>query len=379
VVAAAGNDASSTFAYPASYDGVISVSAVNINRNRAYYSNFGSAIDVAAPGGDDTTGRLILSTSADDTVSPIREAYVLLQGTSMATPHVSGVLALMKSVYPALTPADVEELLSQGLLTDDLGATGRDNIFGWGLINASKAVQIAEDLADGGGITLEPVVCTGASELNFGSFANQLPLSITNCGTGTLIVEDIQVADPWLSVTPVSADANGVGNYSVSVDRSQLVEGQNFSSITILTNDRSVIVQVIVEQADPGTQDNADAGVHYVLLIDADTGDVVQEQQVFAELGAYAYAFTDIPAGRYQILAGSDADNDLFICDPGEACGGWPVLDSQQPEISVTGDLDNLNFSTSFNAGIVSNQAAGSTGNPALTRRSAYRGANGSR
>ena len=119
LVSAAGNQSSSQFSYPASYDGVISVSAVNINKARASYSNFGSRVDIAAPGGDSSTRDvngdgvpdLILSTSADDSNSfGIRDSYALLQGTSMASPHVAGVVALMKSIYPALTIGDFEEL-----------------------------------------------------------------------------------------------------------------------------------------------------------------------------------------------------------------------------------------------------------------------------
>ncbi len=393
VVAAAGNDNSSQFAYPASYEGVISVSAVNINRLRAPYSNFGSAIDVAAPGGDSNTGDsnldgvldVVLSIGADDSGPGIQEAYTLLQGTSMASPHVAGVLALMKSVYPELTPADVDELLSRGLLTDDLGPAGRDNTYGWGLVNALKAVQVAENLAAGGGITLEPSVCTSAAELNFGNFADALPLSVTNCGTGTLVVDSVVAADPWVTVTPNVVDANGVGGYTVRIDRDQLPVGRSFSSLSITTNDPDApvnVVQVIVEQPEPGTLGTGDAGVHYVLLIDAFTGDVLQEREVSAVDGFYDFTFAGVPTGQYQIIAGSDADNDLFICDPGEACGAWPVLDSEQPEIFVDQDIENLNFTTSFNAGVVSNQGVGATSErPAALqrRRSAYRGPNGER
>lgn len=387
VVAAAGNDSSSEFAYPASYQDVISVSAVNIDQNRAPYSNFGSAIDVAAPGGDSSTGDsnldgavdLILSTGADDTVTPTQEAYTLLQGTSMATPHVAGTIALMKSIYPALKTADLEDLLSQGLLTDDLGAPGRDNIFGWGLINALKAVQVAQDLA-GGGVTLEPALCTSASELNFGNFAEALPLTITNCGTGVLVVENIVASEPWVTVTPNSVDTNGVGSYTVRADRSQLPVGRNFAAIAIQTNVRSTTVQVVVEQPEPGTVNTGDAGLHYVLLLDAANPDeVLQEREVSAIDGTYSYAFFDVPAGRYLIVAGSDADNDLIICDPGEACGAWPVLDSEQPEIEVDQDIGDLDFSTSFNAGVISTQDLGSADTRPIRERSGYRGPDGQR
>lgn len=379
VVAAAGNDSSSTPAYPASYQGVISVSAVTIGEFKAPYSNFGASIDIAAPGGDSTAG--VVSTGADDTVSPIRETYTSLIGTSMATPHVSGTIALMKSIYPALTTADFGDLLSQGLLTDDLGSPGRDNIFGWGLVNALKAVEVAQDLAGGGGVTLEPALCTSASELNFGNFAETLPLTITNCGTGVLVVEAIVPSEPWVTITPNTVDSNGVGSYTVRVDRSQLPDdSRNFSAIAIQTNVRSTVIQVIVQQPAPGTVNTGDAGLHYVLLLDAaNPSEVLQEREVSVIDGIYSYTFFDVPAGRYQIVAGSDADNDLIICDPGEACGAWPVLDSEQPEIEVDRDIGDLDFSTSFNAGIISTQEAGSAETLPVRSRSGYRGPDGQR
>src|SRR5262249_30809520 len=148
--AAAGNQATSAPSYPAAYDNVVSVAAVDLNRNPAPYSNFGSTIDVAAPGGDtsvdrnaDTFADGVLSTLADDTVSPLAFGYVFYQGTSMATPHVSGVFALMRSVNPSLTPASIDALLASGKLTNDLLAPGFDAQTGWGLIDAQAAVIAA--------------------------------------------------------------------------------------------------------------------------------------------------------------------------------------------------------------------------------------------
>jgi subtilisin family serine protease len=137
IIAAAGNDNTPVPSYPASYNGVVSVSAVDLNKNKAPYSNFGSTVDVAAPGGDtsvdlngDTYADGVLSPLADDSGSGLIFNYVFYQGTSMAAPHVAGVAALMKSVSPALSPADFDMFLASGGLTEDLGASGRDDIFG---------------------------------------------------------------------------------------------------------------------------------------------------------------------------------------------------------------------------------------------------------
>jgi serine protease len=378
VVAAAGNDSSSQNAYPAAYSDVISVSAVNINKARAYYSNFGTTIDVAAPGGDsftpdvngDGNADLVLSTSADDSFFPIRATYAANQGTSMASPHVAGVIALMKSLYPDLDISAVRSLLQAGLLTDDLGATGRDNIFGHGLINANKAVLAAESLSTGGSITNLPSITATPSALNFGDFADVLSLTLTNGGTGELIIDSVTAADTWLAVSPVNVDGNGVGSYNVSVDRSQLAIGSHSSTVAVTSNGGSTEVRVIMQKSDPNALSGGDAGLHYVLLVSADTGEVVQEVMVPATDGEYPYQFVDIPPGNYQVFAGGDADNDFFICDAGEACGGWPVLDPQPAVIQLYEDLSDIDFSTTFNTGILSGSST--TRHSGGKRRSAY-------
>jgi len=125
VIASAGNDSTSEPYYPAGYHGVIAVTATDTNNNRADFSNFGPIIDVAAPGVE------ILSTYNEGGPS-----YVYASGTSMATPVVSGVAALAASKLPN---SSVEQLYRTILLsTEDLGTQGRDDYFGYGLINASK-------------------------------------------------------------------------------------------------------------------------------------------------------------------------------------------------------------------------------------------------
>ena len=151
VVAAAGNNASSQPVYPAAYDGVLAVSGVDINEQQAPYSNFGSYVDLAAPGGDlsddldgDGYNDGVLSTAASvDLIGNLSYGYSYLEGTSMAAAHASGVIALMKAVNPALTPDDLDELLVNGSITQDLGEPGRDDLYGYGLIDAQKAVLAA--------------------------------------------------------------------------------------------------------------------------------------------------------------------------------------------------------------------------------------------
>ena len=125
IVAAAGNNDNSTPFYPASFAHVISVAASNNSDTKAGFSNFGPNIDLAAPG----VG--ISSTYVNNT-------YRVMGGTSMATPHVAGLSALIRSVHPELTPAEVETAMKATSL--DLGVPGRDDIFGYGRIRAPQAL-----------------------------------------------------------------------------------------------------------------------------------------------------------------------------------------------------------------------------------------------
>lgn len=154
VIAAAGNENSDARYYPAAYGYVLAVGATDMRRVRAPYSNYGVWVDLVAPGGDPARDRngdghadLVLSTSATERNGVVQPGYRYLHGTSVAAPHVSGVVALMKSVAPSLMPADIEALLATGALTDDLGTPGRDDRYGHGLINAHKAVLAARAFA----------------------------------------------------------------------------------------------------------------------------------------------------------------------------------------------------------------------------------------
>ena len=132
VVAAAGNYDNNHGFYPASFAHVISVSATNNNDAKASFSNYGPAVDLSAPG-----------VTIESTY--IGATYQTMSGTSMATPHVVGVAALIRSYHPTYTVDEVETALEITAL--DLGAPGRDDIFGNGRIQAADAVAwVAPDV-----------------------------------------------------------------------------------------------------------------------------------------------------------------------------------------------------------------------------------------
>ncbi len=134
-----------------SVDGFMSVAATNRSGNRAFYSNTGSFIEIAAPGGDSRdqssgTGYVWQSTLIFTDQDPApgffnprfdRYAEIGYQGTSMATPHVAGLAALMVS-HGITSPAAIEAVIKR--TAKDLGTTGRDNSFGYGLIQPRPAL-----------------------------------------------------------------------------------------------------------------------------------------------------------------------------------------------------------------------------------------------
>ncbi|MDZ7656133.1 MAG: S8 family peptidase [Sulfurimicrobium sp.] len=104
VVVAAGNSNTNASGFsPASCNNVISVAAINQQGKRAYYSNYGSIVKIAAPGGDYTVDSMILSTLNSGTTVPGADTYAYYQGTSMAAPHVSGAAALILASNATLT------------------------------------------------------------------------------------------------------------------------------------------------------------------------------------------------------------------------------------------------------------------------------------
>ncbi|EIJ80471.1 peptidase S8 and S53 subtilisin kexin sedolisin [Bacillus methanolicus PB1] len=130
VIAAAGNTGDDTLNYPAAYEGVISVGSINKEKQLSDFSNYGTSVDIVAPG--------------DEVYSTIYEyerksSYRKMSGTSMSSPMVAGVASLLLSKYPKLTPVQVEYILEH--TAEDLGDKGFDIKFGNGMVNPVAALQ----------------------------------------------------------------------------------------------------------------------------------------------------------------------------------------------------------------------------------------------
>lgn len=190
VVCAAGNEDTSAPSYPAAYVNSISVSATTSIDTLASYSNYGSTIDIAAPGGDsgDNNGDGYDDMILQNTFSGTSEGYYFFAGTSMASPHVAGVAALVKSANPALTNAEIRNILET--TAQDLGANGWDQYFGNGLVDAYAAVLAA---GGGGGGDVTPPVLSNFSETDITTNAavinwttNEIADSVVHYDNGTV-------------------------------------------------------------------------------------------------------------------------------------------------------------------------------------------------
>src|SRR5690606_34317569 len=135
LVAGAGND-NGRITMPAAHPDVIAVGAVDKNKQRAWYSNYGPQLDLVAPGGSQTSATYrdgVLSTDVVDGTL----YYSYQQGTSFASPHVAGVVALMYA-NGITDPHEIREILTD--TAEDLGPRGFDQHYGYGLVNAYAAV-----------------------------------------------------------------------------------------------------------------------------------------------------------------------------------------------------------------------------------------------
>lgn len=135
VVAAAGNAElrqPGATSVPASCNGVLSVASVGETGRVAGYSQQNPEVDLAAPGGDTSAGDGIVSTA-------IGGGYAEEEGTSFASPYIAGAAALLRSVDATLSPDDVEWFLES--TADDRGSPGRDDGYGWGVVDVGAAVE----------------------------------------------------------------------------------------------------------------------------------------------------------------------------------------------------------------------------------------------
>ncbi len=196
IVCSSGNDGLGVVSYPAAYDAYcIAVGATRYDDTVAYYSNYGTSLDIVAPGGDlnvdqngDGYGDGILQQTHDGT-NYTSFGYYFYTGTSMAAPHVSGVAALLIAAGVASTPDEVRAALQTTAtdLTAEPGeAVGWDPLSGWGLVNAAAALNYS------GTLNTRPVAVIAEA-----SYAALEGVPVAFDGSGSYDLDGDELAYSW--------------------------------------------------------------------------------------------------------------------------------------------------------------------------------------
>ncbi len=209
VVAASGNNNGGAIVTPAASPGAIAVAALNSDNSVASYSNAGPQMWVAAPG-----------TSVESTLPG--GTYGYKSGTSMATPHVTGVVALLKQAHPTWTPAQIRAQLESSAV--DLSTPGFDNATGWGLVQAPGGTPTP--------LTLAVSPQSRKATVQQGSSAPSDQASVTLSGTNaSTTVWTASKKKSWITLT--TASGTGSGTVAWSRNSSALAAGTYVDTITV--------------------------------------------------------------------------------------------------------------------------------------------------
>jgi serine protease len=186
IVAAAGNSAADAADFfPANCNDTVTVAATGRAGGLASYSNFGSVIDIAAPGGDMSRDSGILSTVATGETTATGYGYSYYPGTSMAAPHVAGVVALVASLHPTWGPNEIEAAIYAGArpfpadslrpcVTTSETPTGNQHHCGAGLLDAVGALNLVQPT-----LTITAPERLAVGEIATVSAASDLPGAVT--------------------------------------------------------------------------------------------------------------------------------------------------------------------------------------------------------
>ncbi len=219
VVAAGNSNADAVNFSPASCNNVITVAAISSEGGRSYYSNYGSTVEIAAPGGDGYIDSMILSTLDSGTTTANNDnTYANYQGTSMASPHVAGIVSLLTDINGSLTLSSATEILRSTARTFPT-ATSNDctnSTCGSGIIDAEAAVKAARDgLPDS---TITPINDFNANTFNDLVWHNYLTgaVKIWNMrGTNTTGETSILTTSNTNLVVKAFADFNSDGKADI--------------------------------------------------------------------------------------------------------------------------------------------------------------------
>jgi len=159
-IAAAGNGGNSNKLYPASYPSLMSVAAIDSNKNRASFSTFNDQVEISAPG-------VLIESSLPG------NNYAKWSGTSMATPHVAGVAGLLWMHFPECENYQIRNVLLA--TTEALGSNGCDDYYGFGVVRAKAAYELLSKGNCGGNLGVTDGNSGGCDQLTSGPAPTSAP------------------------------------------------------------------------------------------------------------------------------------------------------------------------------------------------------------
>lgn len=338
VIVAAGNEnTNASNSNPANCAGVVTVAATNRNGGRSYYSNYGSVVDVAAPGGEltqSTSVNGILSTLNSGSTSPGSDIYSFYQGTSMATPHVAGVAALMMSADSTLSPDDVETMLKNTARAFPSTCSQ----CGTGIVDANAAVDAA--MGGGGPDPGDGELENGVAETNLsGSTGAELHFTL-----------DVPAGASNLSfnISGGSGDADlyvkfGSAPTTSSYDCRPYIGGNN--ETCDISNVQTGTYHVMIRAY------SSFSGVSLVGSYDEDTGgggdnvleNGVAKTQLSGATGSETFFTMEVPSGATDlsfVMSGGSGDADLYV-----RFGSAPTTSSYDCRPYRSGNSETCNIS----------------------------------
>lgn len=285
VVAASGNDgAANGVGYPAAYTNAIAVGALESNYNQASYSNGGDQMEISAGG-----------SNVQSTYNSNDASYDSLSGTSMATPHVAGALALAKSCDPTISAPALRQLMHN--TAQDLGPSGWDSDFGYGLIRVDSIIN--QMSCGGNGGNRAPTADASATSLD---------LTASFDGSGSNDPDGDALSYSWTF-------GDGVTSSSVSPSHTYANNGTYTATLTVsdgsLSDSDSISVVVSTSNTgsdpDPSTP-NMDSGVSESVSLSSG-----QWAHFKIEVPANANSFDVAMTGPGCGLTGCAFDADMYV------------------------------------------------------------------
>lgn len=346
VVVAAGNDdvEAATF-NPCNQQNVICVGATRLNGKRASYSNYGNRIDLMAPGGEvsedlngDGYADGVLSTLKGDDGQP---SYAFENGTSMAAPHIAGVVSLMKARNPNLTFTQARQFLVETASTASRCSEG----CGAGLVNVQAALLRVTGAAQPTGPAKLSVNTSG---LFFTPASTQQEVSISNVGGAALNVTLTPGGAEASRVTVMGGNTRNLGpGETASVSVSANLQGLDAAStasavLNVTSNGGSGTVAVKLRNANAGGADVAVAAIY------EDSNGEWQVHEAIAAKASNGFSFSlPVAPGKYFLFGVQDANNNGDY-DDGEPVGFYPNNDNpKELTLERNGVLRGMNFAVS--------------------------------